>query len=140
MARSFLTRLVDSVAQFFLVPSLLVCLACATPFPLDRLEEGMTTKTVRQEFGEPVETHVDRRGREIWQYAHEEQEWFTTIALHTVFLPHCALGALIVYPIAGEPLCQPYDKYAVILRFEDEKLMRWILMDSDGGTRRPPGG
>ena len=32
--------------SFLLVPCLLICLACATPFPLDSLEEGMTAETV----------------------------------------------------------------------------------------------
>ena len=41
--QSFPTRLVGSVARsLLLAPCLLICLACATPFPLDTLKEGMT--------------------------------------------------------------------------------------------------
>ena len=55
--RSCLTRLVISVTRMVLVvPCLLICLACATPFPFEKLEEGMTTEAVRQEFGEPDST------------------------------------------------------------------------------------
>ena len=49
MMRSFLIRLANSVTRAaLLVPCLLVCLACATPFPIDSLEEGMTHETVRE--------------------------------------------------------------------------------------------
>ncbi len=52
--RSSLTRLVDSITRVVLLaPCLLICLACATPFPFEKLEKGMTTEAVRQEFGEP---------------------------------------------------------------------------------------
>ena len=51
--RSFPTRLVDSAAEVLLIPCLLLLLACATPFPIESLEEGMTTQTVRESFGEP---------------------------------------------------------------------------------------
>ena len=39
--------------SFLLVPCLLVCLACVTPFPIENLEEGMTKETVREAYGEP---------------------------------------------------------------------------------------
>ena len=54
MMRSFLTRLVTSVhRRLLLAPSLLICLACATPFPFENLEEGIPAETAREEFGEP---------------------------------------------------------------------------------------
>ncbi len=90
-----------------LVPCLLLCLACATPFPFEKLEEGMTETAVRQAVGEPKAIHDE----ETWTYAHEEWNWWLL----------------------------RIDYWVVVLRFEDEKLTRWILMDSDGGTRRPPG-
>lgn len=40
--------------SFLLVPCLLICLACATPFPFDDLKNGMTAEAVRERFGEPV--------------------------------------------------------------------------------------
>ena len=54
MVRSFPTRFPNSPTGFvLLIPCLLICLACATPFPFEKLEKGMTTEAVRQEFGEP---------------------------------------------------------------------------------------
>ena len=54
MLRSFLSRLVGSAPRSLLLPpSLAICLACATPFPIDDLEEGMTTETARENFGAP---------------------------------------------------------------------------------------
>ena len=51
MVRSFLTRLANSVTRtVLLIPCLLICLACATPFPIEDLEEGMTDETVRESF------------------------------------------------------------------------------------------
>ena len=41
--RSFLTRIVDSaVRAVLLIPCLLLCVSCATPFPIESLEKGMT--------------------------------------------------------------------------------------------------
>ena len=37
--------------SFLLAPCLLVCLACATPFPVENLEKGMTAEAVRENFG-----------------------------------------------------------------------------------------
>ena len=49
MMRFFLTRFVDSVARaVLLIPCLLIGLACATPFPTENLEVGMTAETVRE--------------------------------------------------------------------------------------------
>ena len=74
MARSFLTRLIDSAARaVLLIPCLLICVACATPFPLESLEEGMTTGTVRENFGEPEAISWPGRAESSWRYVHEEQ-------------------------------------------------------------------
>ena len=69
----------------------------------------------RQAVGEPKAIHE----KETWTYVHEERNplWFP------------ALLSAIYGPL----------KTDVVLRFKDEKLWRWILMDSDGGTRRSPG-
>ena len=76
MVRSFLTRLVDSSARSILfAPCLLICLACATPFPIENLEEGMTTETVRENFGTPEAIETEPGGVESsWTYIHEELE------------------------------------------------------------------
>jgi hypothetical protein len=57
-----------------LVLSLVICLACATPFPVDSLEEGMTTETVRAEFGEPEEILSNVVDRPITKLISESAE------------------------------------------------------------------
>ncbi len=59
MVRSFLTRLANSVTRtVLLIPCLLICLACATPFPLENLEKGMTMERATEAFGEPSSTKM----------------------------------------------------------------------------------
>ena len=48
---------------------LLASISCVTPFPLEKLEEGMTKIEVRQAVGEPDEIY----SREIWIYPHDER-------------------------------------------------------------------
>jgi len=90
MTHSFQTRLVDSAARaVVLALCLLICLACATPFPVERLEVGMAEEAVRAEFGEPesidewmgaVVVGRDEAGKRrfafpkgpVWDYRHEE--------------------------------------------------------------------
>ena len=70
MVRSFPTRLPNSRIGFvLLIPCLLICLACATPFPIDHLEKGMTTETVRERFGEPS---AKEPGGSPWTYVDRE--------------------------------------------------------------------
>ena len=118
------------------VLSLTVCASCATPtpFPFEKLEKGMTMTAVRQAVGDPKAIHE----KETWTYVHEERNsWILPPS------PLCIPALLSVIPLGisrGEPFAiyGPL-KTDVVLRFKDEKLWRWILMDSDGGTRRPPG-
>jgi hypothetical protein len=96
MVRSFLTRLFDSVTRVvLLVPCLLACLACATSFPIENLEEGMTHETVRAEFGEPesIEAKPGLFGDSCWRYVHEEQSWLPTL------LPLAWAVALVAVPL-----------------------------------------
>ena len=44
--------------SFLLAPCLLISLACATPFPLENLEEGMTMVQATEAFGEPSSTNI----------------------------------------------------------------------------------
>jgi len=72
---TFMTPLVRRIARAaFLIPCLLICLACATPFPIENLEMGMTTREVRESVGEPRFNHRDQ----TWIYTHEEwrSRWF----------------------------------------------------------------
>lgn len=58
--QSFLTRLPNSPTRtVLLVPCLLVCLACVTPFPLGNLEKGMTMEQATGAFGEPSSTNTE---------------------------------------------------------------------------------
>ena len=49
--------------SFLLAPCLLICLACATPFPYEKLQKDMTADGVRQTFGEPRSTARRRDAR-----------------------------------------------------------------------------
>ncbi|MCZ6714898.1 MAG: hypothetical protein O7B29_13220 [Deltaproteobacteria bacterium] len=62
--QSFPTRLVGSAARSLLLAFCMAsCLACATSFPLDTLEVGMTKEQVTEAFGEPRWT----TGQELYQ-------------------------------------------------------------------------
>ena len=118
--------------SFLLAPCLLICLACATPFPLDNLEEGMTYETVRENFGEPeafgVDPPFDASAGTFWTYVHEEQDWFLT------FHPFVQLFSLVLRFIPPSP--EVYDRWnfgyvngmPVVLHFEDEKLAHWEVI------------
>ena len=134
MMRSFRTRLVNSVAQVVvLVPCLLIYLACATPFAIEKLQEGMTTETVREKFGDPesIETGPFFFGDSCWRYVHEVQDWEGTwFPLTPVFIPFFAAfdrwDALYVR------------RRPVLLHFKGEKLVRWELIEPvrTGSTAR----
>jgi hypothetical protein len=122
--RSFPTRLVSSVTWFFLLVScLLVCLSCATPFPVEDLAEGMTQETVRERFGEPEGTESPQPGRSSWIYTNEEQNWIATlIPLSPVFIPLFAA-------IPGVPWDAWYvHRRPVYLDFEEERLVDWTVV------------
>lgn len=123
MLRSFPIRLVDSAAGLPLIPCLLLLLACATPFPIERLAEGMTTETVRESFGEPEAISELRGGESSWTYSHEEQNWFFTLhPLTPFFIPiNLVVGDLWKLPyVTSKP---------VVLQFEEQKLVRWEVIE-----------
>ena len=76
------------MVQFFLLlPCLLISLACATPFPIENLAEGMTMETVREKFGKPRAAEATPGGEvSCWTYWHEEQKWITTSLIIPSFL------------------------------------------------------
>lgn len=133
--RSFLTRLVDSVTQtVLLAPCLLICLACATPFPFENLETGMTAEAVRERFGEPEALETDPGGAESsWHYTHEEQNWGWT-AYCILFAPFCALVSPVVLLDEGKTLFHlvGVDERSVVLYFEASKLHHWVTGDPFG--------
>ena len=74
MVRPFPTRFPNSlISVVLLVPWLLICLACATTFPLDDLKKGMTAEAARVKFGEPEHTDARRwpKGAIDWSYTHK---------------------------------------------------------------------
>lgn len=148
--RSFPTRLANFVSQtVLLVPCLMICLACATPFPIENLEEGMTGETVREMFGAPeaVGTQVVGADSSWTTYVHEEQNWFHTVMAATLFLPHCIIFTAATAPFVGaEHWCDAVipvvGKGKVRLRFEEEKLVGWDVINppavSSGYTYQDP--
>ena len=105
--------------SFLLAPCLLVSLACATPFPLDSLEEGMTTEAVRENFGEPeaIETEPEGVGSS-WTYVDEELLW-------GLFL-HAPLSIPIYAAIPDTPWdYMVVNRRPILLHFEAEKLVQW---------------
>jgi hypothetical protein len=54
---------------------LMFSLACATPFALESLEEGMASEAVRENVGEPEAVESDpKEMTACWSYVHESQE------------------------------------------------------------------
>ena len=146
MMRSFQTRLVSSAtAVVLLIPCLLIWLACATPFPIESLEKGMTAETVRMKFGEPEAIETKPRDVESsWTYVHEEQAWFPTVIFSSLVLPHCILFTALMPFYGGHPCFGQYvEEKPVVLHFEAEKLVRWEVLApvpvvSSGYTYRDP--
>jgi hypothetical protein len=135
MLRSFPTRFPNSrIGVVLLIPCLLICLACATPFPVESLEKGMTAETVREKFGAPEATNLrwditSQGGRmlpvltgESWTYTHEIQNWVTTLTpLTPLFVP--------VLRLTGEDESRWDYLYVhrtpVVLHFRAENLISW---------------
>ena len=116
--------------SFLLVPCLLIGLGCATPFPLDSLEEGMTTEAVREKFGAPEAISSEPGGMDSsWGYVNEEQNWFFTVISSTLFLPHCIFLTAATLPPGANGWCASalptIEKGKVVLHFEEENLVRW---------------
>ena len=111
--------------SFLLIPCLLIGLACATPFPLDSLEEGMTMETVREEFGAPEAIETGPEGTESsWKYLDERLSWQMFI------FPQALLSIPICAAIPDKPWdCQYIYSVPVLLRFEGEKLARWEVIE-----------
>jgi hypothetical protein len=116
----------NSFRSFLLAPCLLICLACATPFPFENLEEDMTAETVREELGAPSATETAAgTGESCWTYWHEEQEWVLTYFPLTPFtIPLYAFVPGITWYQAYAP------RSAVLLFFREEKLVEWRVIEA----------
>ena len=135
--RYFLTLLVRSVRAVLLIPCLLIGLACATPFPIENLKEGMAAETARESFGEPEDiTRCTGSGapdelggvESVWTYPHEEQDWFFTLN------PLSPVGFLMSRA-TGDPYPFTISK-AVVLHFEAAKLVRWEVTEPTAVPQR----
>ena len=129
--------------SFFLAPCLLICLACATPFPIDSLEVGMTKVNLREKFGEPeaimtawaapeLTGEISNSGADpgvyelSWTYVDENQVWPMLI------FPQAILAMPVNAAIPDTPWDQWYvRRRQVLLFFEGEKLVRWNVGEFD---------
>jgi hypothetical protein len=126
--RSVLARFVScGTRSLLLASSLLICLACATSFPIESLEEGMTTETVRESFGEPEFIGKLRPTVSFWTYPHEEKTLFNWVA---TFHPLVPLLIPLNHLVEGEPWNEFYvTSMPVVLQFDEEKLVRWEVIE-----------
>ena len=103
MMRPFLTRFANSLVGVVpLILCLLICLACATPLPVETLEEGMTPSAVRQAVGEP--RFIAPNG--VWIYTQEEQVLGRGVVRKDVFL-HFDDERLVQWQVT-EPFPPPF--------------------------------
>jgi hypothetical protein len=94
----FLTFLANSVTRATpLILCLLVCISCATPFPVENLEFGMTAKEVRESVGEPRFIHRDQ----TWIYTHEEWSWDEFYVVKKEAFLHFDRGLLTGWQVDG---------------------------------------
>ena len=151
--RSFLTRFPNSlIGVVLLVPCLLIGLACATPFPVENLEEGMTAETARENFGAPEAIGTEPGGVESsWTYLHEELEPLPLpvgpmplrVAVASIWgVPFFLVFALV--DVFTDELYWDFmyvSRAPVVLQFEGEKLVRWEVLpdirDSGSGYQNP---
>jgi hypothetical protein len=112
----------SNFTRAILVPFLLICLACATPFPFESLGEGMTAEAVHDEFGAPIATDPN-----CLTYWHESQRWFF------IFFPLTPLLIPIIAAMEGIPLSEAaHFSYVrqepVLIDFDAEGLTKWELV------------
>jgi hypothetical protein len=109
-----------------LVPCLLVCLACATPFPIEKLKEGMTAEEARQAFGEP---HVIRHGK-VWIYTGHvlERSDYYYRDQRDIYL-HFEGGKLARWHVA-ELGPDGIEKSIVAIKFERRRIQRFLSADN----------
>ncbi len=123
--------------SFLLVPCLLICLACATPFPIESLEEGMTAETVRENFGEPeaIPTTEPEGMDSSWSSVHEERNWVNTVVFSSVLLPPCILLTPMIAFGEGHP-CFSWnvERKPVVLQFAEGKLASWEVLPDPRGS------
>ena len=130
--RSFPTRLVSSVSRSLLpAPCLLICLACATPFPIESLEEGMTTEMVREKFGEP-DAIVSDPGFAGWYYTYQKQNWLMTPPSPFTFWILVGFPFILPFNLLDPEVRWYYPLFVydvdLSLHFEEEKLARWEVI------------
>lgn len=122
---------------FLLSAWLLVCVACATPFPIERLdlEQPMMAETVRERFGAPESIETLRGGVDSsWTYLNQAQIWPTTL------FPPYLLSIPILAAWPGARWDRLYvEEWPLVLAFENEKLVSWFDNRTPQETSRTPG-
>jgi hypothetical protein len=122
MIRRFRIRIANSRSGVvLLIPCLLICLSCATPFPAEALEEGMTPLAIRQAVGEP--RFIAPNG--VWIYTHEEQNPGEGVVRSDVFL-HFDDERLVQWQVTepfpppfvdvSPPKCKPSAEFGQLIR------------------------
>jgi hypothetical protein len=140
MMRISLTRSITPVV--LLASCLLIGLACATSFPIESLEEGMTAEMVRERFGAAEAMESKLEGVEsAWTYLHEELDPIPLtfgpmplrVAVASIWgVPlfwGFALLDVMSDELEGENWNHVYISRApVVLQFEEEKLAQWEVL------------
>jgi SmpA / OmlA family len=130
MKRPFRTRFANFLIGFVpLILCLLICLVCATPLPVETLEEGMTPSAVRQAVGEP--RFIAPNG--VWIYTHEEQN-LGGVVRKDVFL-HFDDERLVQWQVT-EPFPPPPPFVYVSPSFVDASLPKCEPSDESGHLSR----
>ncbi len=122
--------------SFLLASCLLVCLACATPFPIEKLETGMTMETVREKFGAPVET-CSLDAKSSWIYLHEELDP-TPVSVGPMSLRvaasslwgvplfwSCPMHGVLTEVAGATWDCWYVGRNPVVISFEEKKIVHW---------------
>jgi hypothetical protein len=151
MMRIFLTRLPNFATRTVLpVSCLLLCLACRTTFPFEKLEQSMTPAEVRAVAGEPeattgptvVEQPPKKPSVEVkaWTYTHDQWDPFTIAKPMFILLPVMFPVAVLMSPFVNDVVPSLlhevfFIKWDVVLYFEDEKLAWWTV---PGGSLEIP--
>jgi len=141
------------MARPFAASVLLLGLACATPFPIQNLEKGMTVGEIRAEFGEPrVTEEGPSQGSYSWTYVHQAYDPIPLtegpMAVRTAaasifgvaFTWGFALFDLLFHDLDMAWNLTFVSLEPVVLEFEDEKLVAWELLPDLRGTQSSAGG
>jgi outer membrane protein assembly factor BamE (lipoprotein component of BamABCDE complex) len=138
--RGDVMRLLSARRAGCLILGLASCLACVTPVPVERLEEGMSADAVREAFGEPEAMGVEPEGDvSTWIYVDEELDVVLAILASPLWVTTPLALAMSLLPgqehqwddfYAGLRGVSP-DSKNVLLFFEADHLARWDVVERE---------